>query len=321
MPLGSAHDLVAADECVDDARMKAKKKPAKASPKKKASRAPAKTKKAKALARAPRSKKAAKKPARPAKPSKKAPKRTTKKAVAKKAVAKKAVAKKAVAKKAVAKKAVAKKAVAKKAVAKQTVAKKVPTKSASSARAAGKVPAKLSEPEACQSRMREAEKPRARLPFAPASKRRQPPLHDRVAPELADDLARFVGKGYALLQVDETAPPKTVVEKIHTFIDDVVNGRRAIADPDEENAPLALGVLLGQQFARELGWAWAHVRLDGWASIGVIDPEGRWIVTPLATVKDALARKPRGNTVLLGFNMLVAGNAPPSEAGKYLPLS
>jgi hypothetical protein len=127
------------------------------------------------------------------------------------------------------------------------------------------------------------------------------PHHDAVDPDLLDDLHLAIGKGLALVGVDEHAAPEEVVRRIGSYVDDV-RGGRARAASDAGEAALALACLYGQAIGRELGWGWGHVRCVRKPGIFVISPDRRWVTGPRAIVDESL--RAGGDRILAHFATL-----------------
>lgn len=79
---------------------------------------------------------------------------------------------------------------------------------------------------------------------------------------------------------------------------------------------LPLGALWGIQFERQFGWTWVMIEEDGESNFGVFSADRSIGVFPFDYVHDCLASGAYP-TILLAFNMLVAGNIPPLPAGGF----
>lgn len=145
------------------------------------------------------------------------------------------------------------------------------------------------------------------------------PYHEAIAPELLDDLHLAIGKGLALVGVEERAKPTAVVEAIARWVDDVRAGARRLP-ADATDATLALGCLLGHTLCRELGWGWAHVRRTRQPGILVISPDRRYAAAPRSVIERALGEG-GGGAVREYVEELRARELPESAPGRYLRLS
>jgi len=141
------------------------------------------------------------------------------------------------------------------------------------------------------------------------------PHHDPIDPDLLDDLHTAIGRGLALVRLDESAAPREVVRAVARYLDDVRAGRdRLTSDPAE--AVLALACLYGQAIARELGWGFAHVRCVRKPGILVISPGRHYAAAPRAVIDRALERG--GRELETYFERLSGGVAlPESSPGRY----
>ena len=89
---------------------------------------------------------------------------------------------------------------------------------------------------------------------------------------------------------------------------------------DADDAPYALGSLWGQQLVRKFGWHWAtitfHEHGDSQAP-GVISPNASMAVYPIHFVLGCLQDSDVDATILLSYNMLVAGDKPDVKPKEY----
>ncbi|MFO0565308.1 MAG: hypothetical protein U0263_06575 [Polyangiaceae bacterium] len=174
-------------------------------------------------------------------------------------------------------------------------------------------------PQSPDARLERAEVPRQPVVEAAAFTRRRlrgRPYHEPIADDLLEDLHLAIGKGLALVQVDEDAEPEVIVEAIAACVDDVRAARQA-APTDPADAALALACLYGQAVARALGWGWAHVRCTRRPGILLVSPQARYVTGPRAVLDAAFERG--GSELTDHFGRI--GNEPalPASApGRYL---
>lgn len=86
-------------------------------------------------------------------------------------------------------------------------------------------------------------------------------------------------------------------------------------DPIRRDAAMRLGVLFGEQIVRRCGWAWKHVN----GQVAVVAPDAAYAVYPLHYM-DALAQDRGEPTLVLFYNMVVAGKLPSPVAGQIVAL-
>jgi hypothetical protein len=147
---------------------------------------------------------------------------------------------------------------------------------------------------------------------------------ERLPRSTAKALKGAVGDGLAILKLDATANPQTVIEAIDAFVDAWQEGRRPpkkVLDP--EDAPYALGSLWGEQLVRQFGWEWAMITFhDHGDSIapGVLSPDRSLAVYPIHFLLGCLQDSGVDCTVALSFNMLVAGNVGKLKPKEYINL-
>jgi hypothetical protein len=159
-------------------------------------------------------------------------------------------------------------------------------------------------------------------PIDPVRRQRLPksaPYHDAVAPELADELHRYIGMGLALVEVDEDLAPPIIVQATARYVD---SKRTTVVSGDDSDARLAIACLYGHEICRHLGWAWAHVRRTQRPGIVILSPDTRYVFAPRALVDAALDTDPRGGSALREQLELLARpeQLPKSEPGRYLRL-
>lgn len=120
------------------------------------------------------------------------------------------------------------------------------------------------------------------------------------------------------LQLPPSAPPEAVVRAIMTYADQT----RPLEHDKLEEAAVTLGCLWAEQVRAALGWEWVELEEQGefWG-YGVASPERSLVVLPMSYLQEVLATAERDNTIMLLFNMLAAGNVPPSRPGELHHIS
>jgi hypothetical protein len=130
----------------------------------------------------------------------------------------------------------------------------------------------------------------------------------------------YAGQGMKLLGfADEADAPETVVRAIGRFIDEW-DPEHATGERELAIIAMCIGLVWGHQVTRELGWQWAVLEQDGQRSYAVVSPDRAYATHPTVLMAQWL-QGARDNTVILLFNMVRAGNLPPSAPHTYLGLS
>lgn len=141
------------------------------------------------------------------------------------------------------------------------------------------------------------------------------------------DLERLVDEGIECVghvvdlpsDLDDSA---AVVRAIRECVDKLRQGATLpSAYRDLEQAGYALGTLWGDELRRGCQWEWAYLQADsgfeGWA---LVSPDRAHACFAHHFIFDKLADPESDNTVALLFNMIAAGDVPPSSSGQYMTL-
>lgn len=127
--------------------------------------------------------------------------------------------------------------------------------------------------------------------------------------------------GLELLKLSEQADAKEQAEAVNRFIDDWQSGNLETASFEMGNTAAALGIVWGDAVCREFGWEWIQIRYgeDSWY---IVSPEDRaYACYPMNDIKRLMDNADSDNCALLVFNMIQAGELPPSQANNYLELA
>jgi len=132
----------------------------------------------------------------------------------------------------------------------------------------------------------------------------------------AGDALAVLGPDYA------TAVPATIVEAIDDFAYRWQKGDRPSTDvvEDGEEARLIFGSLWGEQLVRQFGWQWAKITFhdyDDSVAFGVFSPDRSLAIYPLEFLLGCLQNPNVDVTVMLSFNMLLAGKVPKMKEQSY----
>ena len=143
-----------------------------------------------------------------------------------------------------------------------------------------------------------------------------------VATELAEEIAVQAQHAMVLLFPEAKKPPtpKAIAAAILEHVDAIHDGKVLLPSRQVAERCLALACLWGEAVCKELGYEWAQVRWQGGGSIGIVEPERRFALYPFPYIRRIVEDRRADNTILLLFNMLVAGNVPKAAARAYVTL-
>ena len=99
------------------------------------------------------------------------------------------------------------------------------------------------------------------------------------------------------------------------FVDAANAGKTGAAGMD-----LALACAWGEQLRAATGFEWTNVRWGGGNSIGIVPADRRFVIYPLPYFRRMLAGPDVDNTILLLFNMVLAGNVPDAAPHSFVSL-
>ncbi|WP_167078603.1 hypothetical protein [Massilia aquatica] len=136
--------------------------------------------------------------------------------------------------------------------------------------------------------------------------------------ELASEIKEFQQIGADAIGIDQGAAPAEIVRMIKEKAAHV----RAEGQVLDEDATVALGVLLGEQYVREFGWHWAHVNHEDDGDddnyfVCVLPADNSLSTNPIGWVSSVLSQE-TPNNILLHFNMVAANRVPPAAPGQAL---
>jgi len=144
-----------------------------------------------------------------------------------------------------------------------------------------------------------------------------------LEPNVANSMAESNKQGMDLLGLtDPNAMPVKIVETIDTFVYNWQKGQRPVANKaiDKDDIPFALGSLWAEQLIRQFGWQWVKVTfLDRKNSVAhaVVSADRSLAVYPIHFLIGCLKDPNVDATILLSFNMLLAGKMGPSTPKSY----
>lgn len=130
--------------------------------------------------------------------------------------------------------------------------------------------------------------------------------------EEVDEIGKYAVQAAAFVEIGLQAAPRDVVTAINSCLREIEDGQRSRPDDD---TVMGIGILLGTQYTREFAWSWAYVTWDdGFSAHCVTSPDRAYAIAPIQWV-NGISKKETTTNVLLNFNMIAAGNVPPSEPG------
>ena len=138
-----------------------------------------------------------------------------------------------------------------------------------------------------------------------------------LAERTASSIVGAADEGAELLGISADEAPLKIVESLNAYIAKPPRKRKKVDNWTDRALPL--GALWGQQMVREFGWEWAyaiHHDHDGAKFAGVFNKNRSLAIYPFEFVYGCLENQVYP-TILLAFNMLVAGKIPECEAGSY----
>lgn len=142
---------------------------------------------------------------------------------------------------------------------------------------------------------------------------------DSIAPHILEGIEGSAVEGASLAGVAIDDPPVKIIAAINAFVSTPPRGSSGPVDNWTDRA-LPLGSLWGRQLAHQFGWEWSavvfHDRGDAKA-IGVSNGDRSLIIYPWHFVLGCLENK-APVTILLSFNMLLAGKIPAQKSGGYV---
>lgn len=142
-----------------------------------------------------------------------------------------------------------------------------------------------------------------------------------VDPQLLVSIDGSAEEGASLVGVAADVAPLKVLTAINTFVSKL--GRQPSDQADNwTDRALPLGSLWGRQLVRQFGWEWSSVVFHDQGeskAIGVFAKDRSLAVYPWHFVFGCLENG-APVTILLSFNMLLAGKIPVQQEGGYVNL-
>jgi hypothetical protein len=142
-----------------------------------------------------------------------------------------------------------------------------------------------------------------------------------IDPNTFASLAGAADEGAKLIGVSPSADPEAIVEAVDAFVFAWQCGTRPSKNAfDPDDVPFAIGSLWGQQIVRKFGWHWKSVTFHehgNTSAPGVLSPDRALAIYPIHFVLGCLKDSNVDTTIMLSYNMLVAGQMNGASAGAY----
>jgi hypothetical protein len=137
-------------------------------------------------------------------------------------------------------------------------------------------------------------------------------------PDILDEVDEAAAHAISQLGLLRDSEPQAIASAIRTHVDAV----RPLSGEELDETAIVLAALWAEQVRRALNWEWVELK-KGRKSVGygIVSPDRALVTLPILYMRELLADAARDNTVLLLFNMLVAGNVPPSAPGELKEIS
>ena len=142
-----------------------------------------------------------------------------------------------------------------------------------------------------------------------------------VEPNILTNINGSAVEGASLAGVAVDDPPLEIVTALNAFVAKPPRRPRGRVDNWTDRA-LPRGRLWGQQLVRQFGWEWSGVVFHDQGdtkAIGVFTEDRSLAIYPWHFVFGCLENN-AAVTILLSFNMLLAGKVPAQKSGQYVNL-
>jgi len=112
-----------------------------------------------------------------------------------------------------------------------------------------------------------------------------------IRDEYIEPIEDAINEGLEMLGLDATAAPAAVIEKMHSYVDELL----ATDDPPADDMPsIRLGALWGHTVVRQYSWRWVGVEWDDAVAdepaICVVSPDDWYCIPPLILVDRIISR-------------------------------
>ena len=138
------------------------------------------------------------------------------------------------------------------------------------------------------------------------------------------DLDRYLLMGLELVPIPagvedlDRQDPALLVLGIGTLVDAVRSGLTLPDGLGVEEMSTSLGVLLGEELCRCVGWSWVYLTFeDGFEGLAVADSQGGLAMLPIHYIFGLLTQPDVDNSLGMLFQMIRDGQTPEVSAGDW----
>jgi hypothetical protein len=110
----------------------------------------------------------------------------------------------------------------------------------------------------------------------------------------------------------------TLPALVRRFVDEKRAGRGR--NVDTEQLAYSVGTVWAEAFVGKLGWRWCKFEVDGSTNYAITSADGAYAMLPHHYIYRLLMKPESDNTAALVFNMVAAGDFPPSKPHAYTML-
>ena len=136
-----------------------------------------------------------------------------------------------------------------------------------------------------------------------------------------DEMSMFYAAENAvrdMIGIHPSAKPAEVVDQVHAFLAEYEAGQAH--NSLGEDGQMAVGVTIANAIVRAYGWDWQAISHGDWQSIGVVDPDRKWLMLPVQYGIHLFERGLEDDAVLtpkMLFNCIGHPYLPDSEPGMF----
>lgn len=145
-----------------------------------------------------------------------------------------------------------------------------------------------------------------------------------LGPDVLGEFRDYAAEGATMLGLKDGSSPYDAVQAVNAFIDRWQSERRDKAVNDDPqyivSTALGLGIVWGNAVCEEFGWQWACVEHKGNTWYIVAPPDRSYACYPTYDIRSLLKNPEGDNCAELLFNMMKAGQHPPSQPKRYFAL-
>jgi len=144
---------------------------------------------------------------------------------------------------------------------------------------------------------------------------------DALSPEDSRELKQILQSAEKRLGITKSTNVIWRLELVEAEIEKV-RRKGKLTEVIKTDLAIELGAELGQCFCNDLEWEWRRLKYRSTESmVCICCPERRLVICPGAWVLDLVSSKSPPLNCQLTFNLIEAGNLPPTRPGAYTPLN